>query len=454
MDVQHEVDWMKWLRRLIPRSLAVRIFLIMAGGIIASTFFSRWLIDKVYSNELERLGRNAAIERISDVIRVLDALPRAERAAAARGISFDRLTVDWPQQLGPASTIDDSVPGLVAQSIRRAPGPLRFEALAPRPCDQSRDPECKAYAKRFAIELAFSDGQPVRIEYTTRWIVLDIDYLSWVVGICAVVLVVWISMRLTIRPLRELAGHAEGLGRDLQQPPLDENGPTEVRHAARAFNAMQAQIRRQVNERTQMLAAIAHDLKTPLTRLRLRIEQVDEETLRAKLRGDLDAMRTLIDEGLELARSLESTESPQRIDISAMLDSLCEDTREAGGAAHFLGEEGFVLEARANALRRIVLNLIDNAVKYGGNAEVSVRREESEAVVQVRDRGPGIPPEHLEDVLKPYFRLEASRSRETGGTGLGLAIAANLVAVQRGRLALKNLPEGGLLAEVRLPISA
>ncbi len=440
---------------IIPRSLAVRIFLIMAGGIIASTFLSRWLIEEVYSNELERLGRNAAVERISDVIRVLDALPRGLRPAAAKGIAFERLTVEWPDRLEPAHTVDDSVPALVAQGIRRQPGPLRFEARSPKPCDQTRDAECKAYAKRFAIELALADGQPVRIEYTTRWIKLDdIDYVSWIIGICAVVLVVWISMRLTIRPLRELADHADGLGRDVRRAPLDENGPTEVRHAARAFNAMQAQIRRQIDERAQMLAAIAHDLKTPLTRLRLRIEQVDDDALRARLGGDLDAMRMLIDEGLELARSLESTESPQRIDVSAMLDSLCEDTREAGGIAHFLGEEGCVLEARANALRRIVLNLIDNAVKYGGNADVSIGREGFEAVVRVRDHGPGIPPAHLDDVLKPYFRLDASRSRETGGTGLGLAITANLVAVQRGRLSLSNLPEGGLLAEVRLPIAA
>lgn len=215
-------------------------------------------------------------------------------------------------------------------------------------------------------------------------------------------------------------------------------------------NTMQAQIRRQIDERTQMLAAIAHDLKTPLTRMRLRLELIDEDALRNKFSEDLGAMKSLIDEGLDFARSVDAQEQAQRIDLSALLDSLCEDARDTGQAVAFKGEAGIIIPW-ANALRRgVPQNLMDNAVKYGGDAEVSVSRHGGEIAVRVRDHGPGIPPDQLENVLKPYFRLEGSRSRETGGTGLGLAIAADLVNAQGGRLKLRNHPDGGLEAEVRI----
>ncbi|GAA5175675.1 ATP-binding protein [Niveibacterium umoris] len=437
--------------RLIPKSLAVRIFFLMAGGIVAATFLSRWVIEKLYTDELERLGQTSAIERISDVVRVLDTLPRADRAVAAAGISFERLSVSFPSTVGGAGEFDPMLRDKLARGIRRPPGKVRFEALAPQPCTPAAVPDCDDLAKRFAAELALADGQPVRVEYTTRWVKLgDADWVPWVIGIVMLVVLAWLSVRIATRPLRAMAEHAAGLGRDLQRAPLDEDGPTEVRDAAHAFNAMQAQIRRQIDERTQMLAAIAHDLKTPLTRMRLRLELIDDDALRGKLGEDVSAMQTLINEGLDFARSLDAQEQAQRIDLSAMLDTLCEDARDSGQAVQFSGDAGIVVPARANALRRVFLNLIDNAVKYGGSAAVSVSREGAQIAVRVRDSGPGIPPEHLEDVLKPYYRLEGSRSRETGGTGLGLAIAANLVAAQSGQLRLRNHPLGGLEAEVRI----
>jgi len=437
--------------RLIPKSLAVRIFFLMAGGIVAATFLSRWVIEKLYTNELEQLGRTSAIERISDVVRVLDAIPREARPQAAAGISFERLAVSFPAQIGHGADVEPALREKLARGIRRAPGKVSLEALPPPACTPEVLPDCKDLAKRFAAELALADGQPVRVEYTTRWIKIgDADWVPWVIGIAMLVVLAWLSVRIATRPLRALAEHATGLGRDLRRTPLDENGPTEVRDAAHAFNTMQAQIRRQIDERTQMLAAIAHDLKTPLTRMRLRLELIDDDALRNKFGEDLGAMQSLIDEGLDFARSVDAQEQPQRIDLSALLDSLCEDARDAGQAVTFKGEAGIIIAARANALRRVFLNLMDNAVKYGGDAEVSVGRHGSDVAVRVRDHGPGIPPDQLENVLKPYFRLEGSRSRATGGTGLGLAIAANLVAAQGGRLKLRNHPEGGLEAEVRI----
>jgi signal transduction histidine kinase len=442
--------------RLVPHSLAVRIFLIMAGGIIASTFLARWVVESLYTGEIEKLGRNSAIERIGGAVRVLDSLPRAQRAAAARGMQFDRLRVSWPTQVGPLTTLEPAVAELFRHEIRRYPGQIRFDALDPGPCSTKDSADCDKLAKLFVAELSLTDGQPVRIEYTTRYFVVDTGewLIPWVIGIGALVLVVWISMRIATRPLRELAAHAEGLGRDLNRDPLDENGPSEVRHAAQAFNAMQARIRRHIDERTQMLAAITHDLKTPLTRQKLRLEQIADPHLRHKFGEDVEAMRRLIEEGLELARSLDTSEETRRIDIAALLETLAEDAREAGENVRFFESASLVVEARPQALRRVFMNLIDNAVKYGGGAEIRLASRAAQLRVSIRDHGPGIPDEHLDDVLKPYFRLEASRSRETGGSGLGLAIAANLLAAQHGNLALRNHPEGGLEAVVALPLSA
>lgn len=440
-------------RRRVRVSLAVRIFLLLVGGMVAATFLARWIVESLYTGELEKLGRTAAIERIGGAVRMLDALPPESRPAGARGLAFERLEVFWPRQLGTPTLLETSVADQLARELERSPGPVRLEALDPKPCSVREHADCDSWAKRFALEVALADGQPVRVEYTTRWFTVDNGewIIPWVVGIAMLVVGAWVSVRIATRPLRELAAHAAGLGRDLNCAPMSENGPTEVRHAAAAMNAMQAQLRRQIDERTQMLAAIAHDLKTPLTRMRLRLELLADDEVRRKLEEDVAAMRGLVDEGLELARSLETTEATQRIDISALLDTLCEDARDTGATARFEGEAGLVIRTRPHALRRVLDNLIDNALKHGGSAAVAVCRDGSELVVSVRDRGPGIPAEHLDDVLKPYFRLEASRSRETGGSGLGLAIATNLVSVLRGRLTLRNRPEGGLEAEIRLP---
>jgi len=253
-----------------------------------------------------------------------------------------------------------------------------------------------------------------------------------------------------------MAQAAEDFGRDIAaHPPMDVSGPTEVRRAAQAFNAMQERILSYMAERTQILSAVTHDLKTPLTRMRLRLEHCADEPLKDKLLGDVAAMQSLVDEGLELARSLDTSEVTKPVDLGALLESLCDDAAEAGQAVRFDVSRGqrALVAGRPNALRRVFTNLIDNAVKYGHYAHVSLERRDGMARVRVRDGGSGIPEEHLLDVLKPFVRLEASRSRDTGGTGLGLAIAANLLKSQQGTLTLRNLPQGGLEATVVLPVT-
>jgi signal transduction histidine kinase len=257
--------------------------------------------------------------------------------------------------------------------------------------------------------------------------------------------------KMTARPIKHLAVAAGELGRDIDRPPLDESGPTEVRQAATAFNAMQARIKRQIQHRTHMLAAITHDLQTPLTRLRLRLEKVGEDDLRRKLLEDLAVMQSMVREGLDLARSMDSAEAMQKLDIDSLLDSVCADAVDARQDVTLEGRTRASIMAQPNTLRRCLTNLVDNATKYGRYARLHVAREGADIVIRIRDGGVGIPDELLETVFDPFFRMETSRSRDTGGTGLGLTIARNIAENHRATLVLRNHPEGGLEVTLRLP---
>jgi signal transduction histidine kinase len=257
--------------------------------------------------------------------------------------------------------------------------------------------------------------------------------------------------RTALRPMRDLAAAATRLGHDIDTPPLDERGPSEVHEAAVAFNAMQSRIQNDFRERAYMLAAITHDLQTPVTRLRLRLEKVTGDALRQKLIDDLALMSDTIRDGLDLAQSLQRSESQARIDLDSVLASVCQDASDAGHDVTFDGRTNAFIICSPVALRRCITNLVDNAVKYGKFARVTAESDDGRATVRVRDGGPGIPDDQLENVFDPFVRLEHSRSRETGGTGIGLTIARNIVQRVGGTLRLRNLPDQGLEVTLDLP---
>ena len=269
--------------------------------------------------------------------------------------------------------------------------------------------------------------------------------------LAVVVAVALIAVRIVTRPIQQLAEAADAFGHDLESPPLEETGPTETRRAAEAFNRMQERIRRLVAERSRALAAVSHDLRTPLTRMRLRAELVDDETLRAQIGADIDDMQAMVESTLDYLRGLRDSEPVQEIDIEALLASLVADEQalerpvllEPLAAAPFAG--------RLSVLRRALANLVDNAVKYGGVARVRVEDDAGVLRISVEDDGPGIPEEALASVVEPYVRLETSRSRATGGVGLGLAIARDAARLHGGELELRNRDGGGLAATLALP---
>lgn len=267
----------------------------------------------------------------------------------------------------------------------------------------------------------------------------------------AVISVALIAVRLVTRPIKDLAEAAEAFGRDLDAPPLAEQGPAETRRAAEAFNRMQARLKRLIAERSRALAAVSHDLRTPLTRMRLRAELVDDEALRAQINADIDDMQAMVDATLDYLRGLGESEAPQSIDIEALLASLVADEQALGRAVDFAGGRCPPYSGRVSALKRAIANLIDNAVKYGHAAHLSVIDTSETLRIVVTDDGPGIPPADLERVVEPYVRLETSRSRETDGVGLGLAVARDAARLHGGELVLENRAEGGLRATLTLP---
>jgi signal transduction histidine kinase len=232
---------------------------------------------------------------------------------------------------------------------------------------------------------------------------------------------------------------------------LVQEGPHEVQSAAAAFNAMQRHIAAHMAERMHILAAISHDLQSPITRMRVRTDLLADEVLREKLQADLLAMQRLVEEGLAYARTAHaSTEKQQKVDLPALLDALACDHIDAGRQLTLHPCSPCVIHTRPQALRRIIDNLIDNAMKFAGSAEIAVRCEGRKVDILVSDRGPGIPTDQIAVAMQPFSRLETSRNRDTGGSGLGLAIAQGLSRALGGDLTLLNRPGGGLEAVVSL----
>jgi len=264
-----------------------------------------------------------------------------------------------------------------------------------------------------------------------------------------------VAIRTATRPLRALAGAARQLANNLDAAPLREEGPSEVRDAARAFNAMQAALKRDLDQRTQMLAAISHDLKTPLTRLALRAEEMPPSPARDRLARDVEAMSTLVVDGLEFAQSLQLREPRVSVDLAALVDALAGEAETLGWEVTTANPASIRLRCAPRALQRALWNLVENACIYGGSAAIHLATTDGAVEIRIEDQGPGIAEELLERVFEPYVRADPSRSSDGGppGTGLGLAIARNIIQSHGGSVSLRNRVGAGSVAVVRLPCS-
>ncbi len=274
--------------------------------------------------------------------------------------------------------------------------------------------------------------------------------LILLLSVIAVTPLAWLFARRLAQPITAFADAAERLGKDPRTPPLSLSGSAEVAAAASAFNMMQERLRRYVEDRTAMVGAIAHDLRTPLTRLKFRIEAVPDD-IRPKMAADIDQMEAMIAATLGFVRDTNRPAERTKLELSSLLESVIDEAAETGGDASVDRVEKTVIQGDPVALKRLVANLVENALKYGGAARGRVFAEPGMAIIEVDDDGPGVPPAELERVFEPFYRGEPSRNRETGGIGLGLAVVRSLARAHGGDVVLINRPGGGLRASVRLP---
>ncbi len=441
-------------------SMTGRVFITLLLGVLITGALTQWLADNERQRVLEHARDQNLIERAEQLIMATEIVPTAARPAYLEVANRPGLSLEVGAPRPLAKTTSDFAETLAE---RLGAGYQIVSADSrPRACDSPpRIPQLYGLLSarwRGACEflnVRLRDGEELRLAVLPPRAAAvndDTDYRAVIVlFFFSIAGLAYLVARMTTRPLKRLAVAAQELGNDINRPPLDVSGASEIRQASTAFNAMQARIRQYIFQRTQMLAAITHDLQTPLTRMRLRLEKVADADLQERLIGDLSAMQAMVREGLELARSMDTTETMQMLDLDSLLDSVCDDAADASQAVTLSGRSGMAILGRPLDLRRCLGNLIDNAVKYGREAGVTVDRVNGAARIRVRDSGPGIPPAEQARVFDPFYRVETSRSRESGGTGLGLTIARNIAEQHGGSIALSNHPEGGLEVTLMLP---
>ncbi len=364
--------------------------------------------------------------------------PGARQTASARGADSAR-AADVPPGVDSAFGTDGDTP------LTPAPGSGRTPRIRAGPFNWLYD---VTVTLPDGVQVMFRTVAPLPAPPLPRQIFVELSVLTVLLG-----LALFVMTRTITRPLRDLANAADAVGRGANHPPLVEKGARELRRATRAFNTMQERLHRYLESRTRVVAAMSHDLRTTLTRLRLRAESIENDDLRMRFAADLDEMSQMVQGALGLFRGLNDDERLDAVDVDALLDTLRGEFAELGADVAVEGHANGLLSARPLALKRCLTNLLHNAVKFGTRATVRVSDGE-ELTIRIQDEGPGIPAEALNQVFEPFFRVEGSRNRDTGGTGLGLSIARDIAQAHGGSIVLRNLPGRGLEAMVTLPRAA
>ncbi len=471
------------MRRLWPGGLAGRLVLVLLAALtLVAAARGAWFV--LEGGDRARALVQATTRQVVATTRLYERVAPADRPLVLAAASHPLLRVEAGAAPAVAAGADwREAPPRLAERVRRRLAPLgtrdvqvhlrraldRDDRPAPRDGERSErrgDAErghgrwhrdhggFEPSRRRLAVSVPLADGG--WLTYVVAWDLLSPVWilrtlaLAAVTVIAAVAVTAWAAWRLAA-PFRRFAAAADRLGTDLDTPPLAETGTGELRAATRAFNRMQARLKRLVEDRTMMLAAISHDLRTALTRLRLRTELIDDDAQRAKAEADLDAMQAMVEGTLAYARGEAMSEERVDLDLAALLSSLVDDRADAGAEVAYDGPDRLVVHGRPSGLRRLFANLLDNAERYAGGAVVRLADGDGTVTVRVEDDGPGVPEAALDQLFAPFRRLEGSRSRATGGTGLGLAVARSIARAHGGEITLENRAPRGLAAVVTLP---
>lgn len=442
--------------RLWPRSLAARTALVLLVGLVVvqGAGLAIHALDRI---DVQRLAqaRDVAVRVIGTYRTVMLTTPDRRETVLAELHRAPGLTAEI-SAAPPGADLPDAVP--FGQRLLRVN--LNLVPLMGVP--RWRELRILSQENRHLVVVGMHlpDGawlnQSVQVEPPRAWHSPTFLAAFLLMTVTAAGLTLWTVRRLTA-PVRTLAAAAEALGRDVNAPPLPEDGPSEVAVAATAFNTMAARIRRFVEDRTELLTAIGHDLRTPITRLKLRAEFVEDDEQRGKMLADLEELEAMVSATLAFGRDARTTEPVVPLDLAELLRTLLDEAGDAWpDRLQNLAYEGpphLTVHARPLSVKRALANLVSNAIAYGGGARVRLTPPANGlAVIEIEDDGPGIPPGELERVFEPFHRGEPSRNRETGGVGLGLPIARNILRAHGGDVALANRPKGGIRATVSLPV--
>lgn len=464
------------MNRLLPKSLFGQTLLILLAGLIMSLLVGSWIYTMDREQAVRAVGGFAAAQRITNVTKLVQDIPNEWRARVIAGLSDQTFRVSLSTQ--PPAIDTDADDAAVAQAVKE----FLIDQLSIGSGQQPRVSATSQFTSGFGgrhpmmgpgpmmhgmrgfggfggfrdlqVAVPLSDGQwlsfaaalPESGSTFSRQFLLSMGIMALIIVLASI----WAVRRVTA-PLAALSAAAERLGNDLNAPPMPVTGTIETRQASHAFNSMQARLRGIIENRTRMLAAISHDLRTPLTLLRLRAENVENQQERDKMLATIAEMDSLVSETLQFARDEAMSEPRRATDMVALVQSIVDDMADAGMPVRMGKAEKIVFDCMPASLKRAVRNLLDNAVKYGREASVAIQTTPKTINIVIDDEGPGIPEQELSRVLDPFYRLEESRSRETGGVGLGLAIAHTIVQAHHGELVLSNRPTAGLRSHIVLP---
>jgi signal transduction histidine kinase len=448
-----------WLSDTVARRFALTEVLAVAVTLALVGLFRAF--GGAWSHE--PLERSSLLNEAADVVRMIEAAPPSVRQTLAAAAAPGEFRVDWYRAASRGSASLESAPRgedenaqkTISAHLQRAVAvltPGRSGSVPPGIVDDQTRPLAP-----YMLAVQLNDGS---------WLVFSVMKRSWGMpwadrwamwlGFLAVsvTIVTAFAARQFSRPIERLAAAVRQFGLNPRAPPIAESGPREMQQVIKTFNAMQTQIQKFVAHRTMMLAAISHDLRTPLTRMRLRGEFIEDQEQQARLFRDVDEMQHMVDEALVFFRDDATAEETTSLDLTRVFLTIVNDYADQGIEISYAGLAHAVYWGRPLTLKRAFTNLIDNAAKYGKFAEIELSREEKAFVVAIRDRGPGIPPDALEEVFRPYYRVDKSRNRSTGGVGLGLTVAQGIVQGHGGEIILRNRAAGGLEARIILPVAA
>ena len=428
-------------------TLAARVLLVSLLGITLFHVLSLWTYERTLERELTQAQDAQLAERLISIKRSVAAVPDVQREVLAHDLSGGPIQAHWSRSRGAAAGGPgaDEWRELSSLIIARSPnlgegdivvgtgGDSHVALLSMRLPDDTW-----LNVNLFAAGKATASGNGP---------LLSTSLMAFGVALLSMLMATWLT-----RPLRQIADAVSKLSLDERSGSIPEAGPREVRDLAASFNSMHRRLVDLILRRTRSLAAVSHDLRTPLTRLKLRLGDVENDELQRAMASDIDEMEQMIEATLSYLKGQETTEPPRSIDLVALLETIVDDARDAGRDAELAAPASLVITARHMGLKRALSNLVGNALRYGSQVRVRIEQAASEIVVMVEDNGPGIPEDKLDVVLEPFVRLEDSRNVETGGVGLGLTIAKSNIEANGGTLVLRNRPEGGLSAMVRLPI--